>query len=470
MTDWQSIASSVWNGATPELLLLGFLLFMASGFPVAFGLGGASLLCLAFGLGNDVITLQQLQTLPAEILNHTLLNRAYLSLPLVILLAELMIETGQMARASTAIKGLFDADVFRPKNAKNGARRAARQQKLDKRHKSNQRSIILAIALPASVLLIFIADRFALPAEYLAAALAIPALGLFLLYFINWLADLWAGAFAAKTRSLLDPTARTPDARPWIRLSFAVLIPLLLVAAFPALLLHWHLSIFASLSLLILALVVLSLFQGKLTPVQFGAVLGRASLACASLAAMLITAYCFHWLFMRFGGEQHMQAMVRILIPQGEGGQPWLTLFGLLFAMMLIGLILDWLVMSLVVLPMVLPIFAHMDFSDKLAPFWPQSTSAAFVQGEKYPLSIFDLPFHARLWFASLVWLTLFTALVTFSRQNGELAEKELVSWTGSIKDSPASLALFLTLQIVGLIAVIIMPQAVLWLPALMLN
>jgi TRAP-type mannitol/chloroaromatic compound transport system permease large subunit len=199
-------------------------------------------------------------------------------------------------------------------------------------------------------------------------------------------------------------------------------------------------------------------------------ILNRSTLVTASLYTMIIMALIFNKVFLALGGGRTIDALALIISEATAPIAPLLMLLVLLVGLVGLGMVFDWLIMALIILPFCIPVFAHCDFGARLAAFWPAATSEGSREESFNALISFPFFLPVRLWLAALAWTALLSALVTFSRQNGEVAQKELVSWTGKIKDSPASMGLFLVLQIVGLIAIIIVPQLVLWLPSVIVE
>nr|WP_321462614.1 hypothetical protein [uncultured Cohaesibacter sp.] len=476
MTDWISLLLSYcdaisWQGAAPGLMLASFFVLMLTGYPVAFILGALAVGFAAAGIQAGSIAPTLLAAMPGEIINGLLLNSSLIAIPMLVLFVEIAISSGMMARTSHAIKGLFDADIYRPLAPSSKSKRSARQQDKEKervkREENRQRSIAMALLLPAAMMLILIAHQFALPADYLVLTMLVPVAVLVGFYCLNWLADLWTEAFA---KGLRRTEADSLHARPWLRILMALVVPLMLILLALGLLLIWKLSLFAILAILCLLLFLLTALQLSMPPTLLLAILNRSALASASLFAIVIMAAFFIKIFMAIGGAHQLAALAAFL-EQGSGGMSAELLFiSLLLIFMALGLLLDWMIMALLILPLAMPLFAHLDFAARLAGLWHGSDAGTHLHEFATPLIMQNFSLAVRLWLASLIWFSLLTALVTFSRQNGEILQKELVQWTGKIKDSPASLGLFVVLQIIGLVAITIVPQLVLWLPSVLIR
>nr|WP_319483953.1 hypothetical protein [uncultured Cohaesibacter sp.] len=490
MTDWLDIALGIWRQGAPFLMLAALLLIMLTGYPLAFITGAVALVFAIVGVASGLMDGSLFAALPGDILSEIVLNPMLLALPLIVLLAELLVCSGQMVSASRALKATFDASVYHSEpdeGTMSGVRSAWREDMMRehmercRREPNRRRSTAIALLLPALILMQLVAHQFAVPPDYLVMALTLPAAALVGLYSANWLVHLWG---AAHKRRLLRlkladspapasgrfSAARSATDRPRGKMLVCLGLPLAFALGALVLLLVWKLSLLAIFAILCLLAIAVSACQLRLSPVMLITSLNRSALATASLYTMIIMALIFNKVFLALGGAQTIDTLLLIIRESIASVSPLLMLLALLVGLVGLGMLFDWLIMALIILPLCMPVFAHCDFGARLTTFWPAATLQR--GGEDGSNALISVPFSlpVRLWLAALAWTALLSALVTFSRQNGEIAQKELVSWTGKIKDSPASMGLFLVLQIVGLIAIIIMPQLVLWLPSVIVE
>ena len=484
MSGWSNFAWSYWTEVTPELMLASLFMLTASGYPFAFILGALALGFGVMGSQNGQLDPAVLASLPGDVMNDVLLNPALICIPVLILLVEFVVSFGVMAEASKALKGLFDPDAYRSDRNDRSEPRTKRQKDNQKgrRPENRQRSIAMALILPAALMMLLLANVFELSPDVLTLSLMVPAAGLFAVYLINWLLELWRDAYIQSLKhkagvleavpcdktaiAIKQQSQSTKLRRPWGRLIIGLLVPSMLVVVGTVAFVAWKLSLFSVLCGLCLLMVLLSAFQLKLKPTRLLSLINRTALASASLFAVLMMAVVFLEVFMQMGGADHLAWVAQKLALFC----PLPALLACLSALILLGLLLDWIIMATLVVPLILPLFAQLDFGMKLEAGWSSGPllSRPLLPDMSLTPRIFQPP--EGLWLASLIWLCLLTALVTFSRQQGEIAQKELVSWTGKIKDSPASLGLFMILQIIGLVAIIIIPQLVLWLPSVVLK
>ena len=475
MTDWSALLLALWADHTPWLMLATTILLLLTGYPVAFILGAVALFFGWTAYQSGLVgTTGMFERLPELLFNQILLDPALLSLPLLFLFTELLVETGQMQRASLAIKTAFNPD--HPRQERSRDRGATTREAKDKSNgdMDRARSQTVMIFLPAAMLAILVARDFELPPEYLTFALLLPVVCLFALYTINWLLDLWVksdhrkmGAVAATT----DGEQIRPDAKEELSHRLWDLLPPLALALFGlGLLVYCGVSLFVTLAALSLVVCLLALLQGRLQFKTLVSVSNRAVLASGSLAAMLLGAFCFHAVFIEIGGRDILHAFSVWAFSPETASEPWVLLFGLILCLVLVGLLVDWVILVFVVIPILLPLFSDLDFNSLLTPIWAGASTQMASINPANILTANGLILQERLWLAALVWFALLTSLATYIRQNGEFGTKRLAPDSRKTQDRPTSMILFLLLQIVGLTAILIAPQSVLWLPSLLIG
>ncbi|WP_319530971.1 hypothetical protein [uncultured Cohaesibacter sp.] len=490
MTDWLPLLQSIWLDHAPVLLLLALLLLYPVGYPVAFVLGALALVFGWVGIQSGLIAHGRFDTVSSDLFNDLMLDPALLCLPLLILLAEFMVATGQMERASRAIKGFFDPGWLTIDKARDEKRKSEIRVKAHKEETPGRRSLFMTMFTPASLLLIILARIFELSPEAMTFALLVPAGLLVSIYLINWMLDLWTERHRARLldeAGLVIPVAGKGGARPipgrlwrFMRLTFFALPPTLLVVLALVLLFYLKMALFASFAVLAVAILIVTLLQGKLRPSQLVRASYRALVATGNLAAMMLAAYCFHVVFSSLGGAHLITQSTELLSSLGPETRSWWLLFLTLFALVGLGFFFDWILLSFIALPLLRPFFASLDFTALLTPLWTEAAhDKAQTVAESMPttmrppgqlLSMLDLAPPSRIWLASMVWLALLTSVVTYTRQNGELTARRRGLVLAKGDEAHISMTLFLILQLIGLTLVLIMPQAVFWLPALLIG
>ncbi|WP_288959738.1 TRAP transporter large permease subunit [uncultured Sulfitobacter sp.] len=231
----------------------------------------------------------------------------------------------------------------------------------------------LAILIPPSIMLIILGDQLEVPIGDMFAA-AIPP-GLMLVAF-------YGTYLVIKTRKLRmkEAPTKTPIWRTLIDVGPLILLVLCVLG---------------------------SIVGGVATPTEaaglgaFGAIAiaaaygffsvpaimqsARETVSATSMIFMvLIGATCFSAIFRKVGGDEAIFAVVSIF---GDG--PWTILFVVLGMIFLLGFVLDWLEITLILMPIFGPLVAGLDFGNGLTP--SQTT----------------------LWFAILVALNLQTSFLT---------------------------------------------------------
>ena len=459
----------VWHKHACDVLLICAFGLLITGYPVAFILAGAACVFALLGLHTGLLALSSFDGLAANLFNQVLLDPALLALPLLLFFCELMIETGQMARASLTLKTLLGAGIPNNQPPKTDAKRWAVKTKPPK-VKPTERSIFMMVFVPGAILTILLARLFNVPTEFLAFGLLPVIIALCCLYLTNWVLDMWVKAHKQHLKQASEEEEALIVRVPILRLLLAFIPPILLGLVALALLIHFRVSLFATLAILSLALVLLALVQGRLGFVAFLNVMNRAAIATGSIAAILLAAYGFHLVYLELGGALRLQQVASAVIPDGSPVNPWGLLLSILAGLALLGLIFDWLILAMVAVPLLLPIFSQMDFNSLLTPLWAgTSTRLASIEPSNL-LVANDLIIQERLWFAALVWMALVTGLVTYAKQNGELATKTLAPGIRKTQDRHVSLLLFIMLQLIGLGTFLIVPQTVLWLPSLLIG
>ena len=469
-----SFLTHLWSHHAPELLLGAFFILYLTGYPVAFCLGALALLFALVGLETGLIGLFDLDALPSGLFTDILLDPALLSVPLLLLLAEILVETGHMSRASEAVKATFDPSLLKEREIRKSQRKIIIRSKIKSKPEQvgfGSHSSFVTIFVPGALLTIIVARQFHMPAELLTSALLLPIAVLSSFYLFNWLLGLWIRSDRKKTIPLAalagsaDEGEEDIPSRPWFRLIAALILPILAVVFGLVLLLHVHISIFGCLVLICLFVCLIAALQGRLSLMGFFSTANRAAIGTASLAAMLLASYCFHATFVALGGGEKLLQIGAFLLAQGTE-EPWVMLLLFLAVFALLGLMLDWIIMALVLLPLLSPILAGMDFSAHLLPFWNGGNVhlAAFDPSVLSQKAGFGL--ETRIWFAALVWFSLITAMITYCRQNSVAFRRAQSTDADGNGNGHSGTVLFVTLQLIGLAATIIAPQTVLWLPA----
>ncbi|MBV0933127.1 TRAP transporter large permease [Marinobacterium weihaiense] len=182
----------------------------------------------------------------------------------------------------------------------------------------------------------------------------------------------------------------------------------------------------------------LALFLKQLNVQALREVCRSTSKTSAMILFVVIGATCFSVVFKRLGGADMIEEMIT-----GTGLGPYgllLLLMGLIF---LLGFFLEWIEISFVILPLLLPVVNGLDFGGQL-------------YGEA-----------VLVWFAILVAINLQTSFLTPPFGYALFYLKGITRGSVSIGTIYKSIIPFVLLQLTGLILCILFPSIVLWLPGL---
>jgi tripartite ATP-independent transporter DctM subunit len=294
----------------------------------------------------------------------------------------------------------------------------------------------LGILIPPSIMLVIMADQLSLSVGDLFLGALIPGILLGVLYIAYILAY-------ALVRPEAAPLAQ--DRKPFeVRMLWDVL-----KTVFPP-------------ALLILS-VLGSIFLGMTTPTEASGVgaLGACLLALANrrlnlgvfhqvlmdtfrttayIFMILIGATCFALVLRALGGDEVIKAIFTNL-PFGPYGVIAVIL-GIVF---MLGFFLDWIEITLIILPMVAPVVAALDLG---------------IDGH----GVVDNP--ALVWFCILVAVSLQTSFLTPPVGFSIFYLKGVTPPEIRLMDMYKGVVPFIVLQLIGLAVVAIFPQLVVWLPA----
>lgn len=295
----------------------------------------------------------------------------------------------------------------------------------------------LGILIPPSIMLIIMADQLGLSVGDLFMAAVIPGLLLGLLYICYLLA-----AGMIKPQQLPLP----PDSK--------------------------HLSLLTALAALkgitpvalLVILVLGSIFTGLATPTEasgvgaFGATLlaavnGKLNLAVvkdvtletyktsAYIFAILIGASCFSLVLRVLGGDDFIASLFTGL-PLGDYG---IILF-ILAVVFLLGFVLDWIEISLIVLPLLVPVIAALSLDIN---------------------SFGNLDNPQLVWFVMLVAMVLQTSFLTPPVGFALFYLKGVCPPEITLSQIYRGVTPFILLQILALVIILLFPELVTWLPAI---
>jgi len=159
------------------------------------------------------------------------------------------------------------------------------------------------------------------------------------------------------------------------------------------------------------------------------------------IAGIFIAANFFALILRRFGGDEIIENLVL-----GSFDNPYMVVAFILFIIFLLGFLLDWIEITLIIMPLMLPVIVGLNIP---------------VEG----YGIVDNP--SVVWFAILVAVTLQTSFLTPPVGFALFYLKGVCPPDISLLHIYKGIIPFVLLQILGLMVVFVFPEMTTWLPAL---
>jgi tripartite ATP-independent transporter DctM subunit len=436
-------------------ITLGVLLF--SGYPVAFILGGLALLfgLLGFFLGS--FKLVQFFNFVPRIWGQAAENLVLVAIPTFIFMGVMMERSGIaqdllycvqvllkrvpgalalgvtiMGTILAAMTGIIGASVTMmtalalPTMMKQGYSHALATGTI-------AASGTLGILIPPSIMLIIMADLMGVSVGNLFSAAIIPGLSLSALYllFVFLIAK-------------LKPSVAPPLPPDLLKVPKGQMAPLLWRAFFPpvfligtiklSILLGWATPSEAG-AVGAAGAIVLAWLWGRLNVKMMNGVCTSAAKTISMVFFIIISATCFAYVYRALGGDD----IVEHLIKEANLGS-WGFLFLVMGIVFFLGFFLDWIEITLIVLPVFSPLIKLLDFGDHV----PQA----------------DIVY----WFIILMAVNLQTSFLTPPFGFALFYIKGIAPKEVKIQSIYKGIIPFVILQLIGLIAVIAFPQLALWL------
>jgi tripartite ATP-independent transporter DctM subunit len=436
-------------------LTLGVLLF--SGYPVAFILGGLALLFGVLGFFLGAFKLVQFFNFVPRIWGQAAENLVLVAIPTFIFMGVMMERSGIaqdllycvqvllkrvpgalalgvtiMGTILAAMTGIIGASVTMmtalalPTMMKQGYSHALACGTI-------AASGTLGILIPPSIMLIIMADLMGISVGNLFSAAIVPGLSLAALYLLYVF-------MAAK----LKPSLAPPLPPELLTVPKGKMLPLLWRAFFPP--------------VLLIGMIKCSILFGWATPSEAGAVgaagaillaavwgrlnIGMMDAVCKSSARtismvffIIISATCFAYVYRALGGDDIVEHLI-----QEAGLGSWGFLFLVMGIVFFLGFFLDWIEITLIVLPVFSPLIKTLDFGAHV----PQA----------------DIVY----WFMILMAINLQTSFLTPPFGFALFYIKGIAPKEVRIQSIYKGIIPFVILQLIGLIAVISFPQLALWL------
>ena len=437
-------------------LTLAMLLF--SGYPVAFILGGLSMLFGVIGYYLDMFSLIEffnfvpriwgmaaenlvLVAVPAFVYMGVMLERSGIANDLLYCVQVLLRRVpGALALAVTvmgtilaAMTGIIGASVTMmtalalPTMMRQGYSHALATGVI-------AASGTLGILIPPSIMLIIMADLMAISVGNVFMAAVVPGLTLATFYLI------YVATLAAVKPSLAPPLPANllnipkGEMLPLVLRSF--LPPVFLITLIKGSILFGFATPSEAGAVGAFGATLLAAFNGRLSKNTLVSVCHTAARTVSMIFFIVISATCFAYVYRSLGGDD----VVETLIIEKAGLGPWGMLILVMVIVFFLGFFLDFLEITLIVLPVFTPLIIQMDFGDHLAKA--------------------DIKF----WFIILLAVNLQTSFLTPPFGFALFYMKGIAPKEIRIQSIYKGIIPFVILQALGVVTVMAFPEVALWL------
>ena len=291
----------------------------------------------------------------------------------------------------------------------------------------------LGILIPPSIMLIIMADLMAVSVGNMFMAAILPGLLLagFYLIFVAGFA-----AFNPKHAPPLPPELLHVPASQYPRMIFkSFLPPVCLIGMIKGSILFGVATPSEAGAVGAFGTLLLALFNGRLTFPLVQGVCHTSARTIAMIFFIIISATCFAYVYRSLGGDDIVEHLIT-----SAGLSSWQLLFLLMGITFMLGFFLDWIEITLIVLPVFAPLVAGLDFGDHVA-----SKDVTF-------------------WFLILMAINLQTSFLTPPFGFALFYMKGIAPKEVRIQSIYKGIIPFVMLQLAGLLLVIWQPNISLWL------
>ncbi|MBU2966796.1 TRAP transporter large permease subunit [Amphritea sp. 2_MG-2023] len=439
----------------PILMVVCLLIGIFTGYPVAFVLGGLSII---FSLVADV-PLPYLGIMGSRIFGGVVENWLYIAIPLFVFMGLMLEKSGVASRLLLTLQRLFGqvrgglaisvallGVVMAASTGIVGASvvmlgMLALPVMLKQNYKEEMAlgvvaaSGTLGILIPPSIMLVLMGSIMQVSVGDLFKAALIPGLMLGVLYvaFIlitGWLKPEWM--------PLADPDDLDTDTTPLpLALLRDLVGPVFLMVAVLGSIMSGIATPTEAAAIGALGAIFLAIFASKLDYVTLRDVCYDTAKSTAMIVFIVVAATAFSLIFKKLGGDYLIMDIVDSI-----GLGPYGLLLSIMLMIFVLGFFLEWIEISYVVLPLLLPVISLLDFG--------MSSQATLV------------------WFAILMAINLQTSFLTPPFGYALFYLKGVTDSSVKITTIYRSIIPYVLLQVTGLILCIAFPAIILWLPGLL--
>ena len=294
----------------------------------------------------------------------------------------------------------------------------------------------LGILIPPSIMLIIMADLLSVSVGNLFMAALMPGLCLAALYLI------YIMIFATLKPEMAPPLPRdllyVPAAKMPKLLAKSFLPPVFLIGLIKSsILMGWATPSEAG-AVGAFGAILLAAVNRRLNWSMLGDCCQTAARTIAMIFFIIVSATCFAYVFRSLGGDDIVEGLI-----EAAGLDSWGLLFLIMGIVFVLGFFLDWVEITLIILPVFAPMVAGLDFGDHV----PKE----------------DMVY----WFTILVAINLQTSFLTPPFGFALFYLKGIAPKEIKIQSIYKGIIPFVILQLVALIVVIAYPDVALWLPHL---
>ncbi len=291
----------------------------------------------------------------------------------------------------------------------------------------------LGILIPPSIMLIIMADLMAVSVGNMFMAAILPGLMLAALYLV------FVATYSALRPSAappLDPALLAVPAREYPKMIFkSFLPPVLLIGMIKGSILFGVATPSEAGAVGAFGTLLLAIFNGRLTFDLLQGVCHTAARTISMIFFIIISATCFAYVYRSLGGDDIVEHMI-----QSAGLGSWELLFLLMGITFVLGFFLDWIEITLIVLPVFAPLVAGLDFGGHVDPK------------------------DVTIWFLILMAINLQTSFLTPPFGFALFYMKGIAPKEVKIQSIYKGIIPFVMIQLFGLLLVMWQPNISLWL------
>lgn len=290
----------------------------------------------------------------------------------------------------------------------------------------------LGVVFPPAVLLFFVANVFQLRIALMYTALVIPVLLLVLCFSLF---------YAVTLRNRVD-VALSDMEKPTMRDVLSVIIAIGVIAAIPLSIVGGIATLSEAAGIGVFGGLLVMAFRGRMTFARLNKTIVQTASMTSMVFFIVVGASIFSLGFNLIEGREVLLEWIN-----GFDLGRWMTLALLLGIILVLGFVFDWIEILLVFLPILLPVFGQLDFSDHV--------------GSDY---------FSKIWLAGLIALALQTSFLTPPFGYALFFAKMAAPPGVNLADIYRGAGPLVIIEILLIAVLALWPELVTWLPELVLS